>query len=794
MRSKEENCVRSVSKAALNMPALGLSSLALGAFAAGGALAQEQSFEVATAEPSAEQRSAGPEKDTVTVVGEQWERENPKYTAPLIDTPQTITIIPREVIEQQNLFNLRDILSTLPGITFGAGEGGGGYGDSINLRGYSANSDITIDGVRDSAQYNRTDPFNLEQVEVVNGANSVYAGAGSVGGSINLVSKRPRGSGETVLTAGGGSAAYGRVTVDTDRMIGDNIGVRLNGMTHRNDAPGRDVEEYKRWGVAPSITFGMNSPTRFTLAYVHQEDENIPQYGVPYALGPHNDGPLPGVDPSNYYGYSNVDKQEITVDSVTATFEHEFSNALSVRNLSRWQRVSQLSIVNPPQGSWCIDSGINPWTGEACAAPGTYQPSGPRGTTRDTVNEILINQTDLTATFSTGWIDHTTVAGFVFSHETYERVNGSSLRNPLGETPNPTLPAMAISNPDTIYAGPVNFIATATADGEVDNRAVYVFHRAELGSHFEINGGVRYERNEASGTTASIATPYPAPPATPVVTQNPIFRNDDDLVSYRIGFVYKPVENASLYVAYGNSQTPSQSNVNGSCDLVATCNVDPEEAENYEIGAKWDAIEGRLSLTAALFRNERSNYRVDSNDPITPEEQLDGASRVDGVSLGAAGTILKGWSVFANYTYLDGEILQGVSDFCFANPAAPGCALGGNNNLIAGDPLANTPDHSFSIWTTYETDFGLIVGYGATYQGQISFNRASETDALYKTDPYSVHRAMVGYNISKKVALQVNVSNLFDKEYYERIRNNSTNGWATPGAGRSVVASAVVRF
>lgn len=793
MKPKNLAGVRSYSKAALNVAALGVSSLALGAVGSWGAAHAQEAADT-TPEEGSQILAAWAAGDEIKVTGERWERENPKYTAPLIDTPQTITIVPREVIEQQNLLNLRDILSTLPGITFGAGEGGGGYGDSINLRGYSANTDITVDGVRDSAQYSRTDPFNLEQVEVVNGANSVYSGAGSVGGSINLVSKRPHGSNDTIISAGGGTDSYGRITIDSDQRVTDSIGIRLNAMAHRNDAPGRDVEEYKRWGIAPAITFGLDGPTSVTLQYVHQQDENIPQYGVPYSLGAFNDGPLPGVDPSDYFGYRNVDTQEIKADAATITVEHDFSSNLSVRNLSRWQHVEQLSIVNPPQGTWCIDSGIDPWTGAACAAPGTYQPSGPRGTTRDTVNDILINQTDFTGRWSLGFIDNTTVAGLSFSHETYDRVNGNSLRHPLGAMPNPALPIMDISDPDTLYAGPINFIATNTADGEVDNRSVYIFHRAQLGKYFEVNGGVRYERNEASSTLGTIATPYPAPPAQPVVTQGPLSENNDDLVSFRIGAVFKPVESASLYFAYGNSQTPSQSNVNGTCDVVTNCSVDPEEAINYEIGGKWDAIEGRLSLTAAIFRNERTNYRVASNDPTLPEQQLDGSSRVDGVSIGVVGEIIENWSIFANYTHLDGEILQGVSDFCLANPLDAACVLGGNNNLIAGDPLANTPDHSFSLWTTYETDFGLTIGYGATYQGRITFNRASATADQFYTEPYSVHRAMLAYEISPNVAVQLNVNNIFDKEYYERIRNNATNGWATPGASRSAVASVVVRF
>src|SRR5690606_19309567 len=197
----------------------------------------------------------------------------------------------------------------------------------------------------------------------------------------------------------------------------------------------------------------------------------IPQYGVPYALGAFNDGQLPGAPASAYYGYSNVDRQEIDVDALTATLSHDFNASFSVRNLTRWQQVEQFLVVDPPQGTWCIDSGINPWTGAACAAPGTYQPSGPRGNVRDTTNEIVVNQTDFTIELETGAIRHTLVTGVSFSNETYHRNNGNVLRNPLGATPNPALPVMNVGNPENFYAGPVNFVANQIVDGEVGNRA-----------------------------------------------------------------------------------------------------------------------------------------------------------------------------------------------------------------------------------------------------------------------------------------------------------------------------------
>ena len=329
------------------------------------------------------QQNAGPESDeqdgsreVIDVVGQRLEQGlGTRYTAPLLETPQTITLVPREIMDQQNLLTMREVLSTLPGITFTAGEGGGGYGDGVNLRGYTASNDISTDGVRDSAQYSRTDPFNLEQLELVSGANSVYTGAGSVGGSINLVTKTPRGTEDTVLDIAGGSDSYGRLTLDSELEVGDVADVRLNLMTHENDVAGRDVESFKRWGIAPSVAFGSDSDTRFTLSYLHQEDDNVPQYGVPYALGAFNDGPLPGVPTSAYYGYANLDTQEIGVDALTAIMTHDFTGNFSLRNLTRWQQIDQFSFVDQPQGTWCVETGVNPWTGAACAAPGTFVPN-----------------------------------------------------------------------------------------------------------------------------------------------------------------------------------------------------------------------------------------------------------------------------------------------------------------------------------------------------------------------------------------------------------------------------------
>jgi catecholate siderophore receptor len=726
--------------------------------------------------------------------GKQVEQAaSPKYTAPLRDTPQTITVVTQETIAEQNLLSLRDILSTVPGITFGAGEGGGGYGDSINLRGFAGSNDVTVDGFRDSAQYTRSDPFNLEQVEVVSGANSVYSGAGSVGGSVNLVSKTARLGDSSSATLAGGTDSYGRVTADFNRQIGDSAALRLNMVGHRNDVPDREVERNKRWGIAPSIAYGLGSDTTISLAYLHQHDNNTPQYGVPTWEG----NILPGADRSSYFGYSNVDEQINDTDALTFVLRHSFNDTVSLTNQTRWQQVDQYAVVDPPQGTFCLANGTSPANAgiTACAAgylPDQYQASGPRGTTRDTRNQIFATQTDLTYNFATGGVEHTLVSGFSLSSESYFLKNGNSLRAADGALPNPILPRTSISNPDhTGYTGPVNFIIASTTDGGLENRSLYIFDNMKFSDAWSLNGGVRVEHNEADFSSTTYATPALGGAGTASLPGG----NTETLFSYRAGLVFKPVEAGSVYLAYGNSETPTISTVNGNCTVTGTnnnCNVDPEEAENLELGTKWELFDTGLSLTAAVARNNRSNYRV--NEGITAEnptgsQVLDGSARVDSLMLGVAGSILPNLSVFANYTYLDSKVVQGVAD-----SAAAG------TDYTKGDPLLNVPKHAASLWTTWDAYRGVQLGYGLTYQSKVYVSQHTAPtgvfpagSALPTAGGYVVHRLMGSYTLKRGVQLQLNVNNLFDKQYLARVRTQRL-AWATPGEARSVVLSANLSF
>jgi len=730
---------------------------------------------------------------------------SPKYTELLRDTAQTITVIPSDLIQQQGGLLLRDVLrQNVPGITFGAGEGGS-YGDSINIRGFAATNDIQVDGVRQSANTTHTDPFNTQAIEVVQGTSSVYSGAGALGGTINLVSKLPTPADFTALSIGGGTADYMRGTADVNRTFGDpdqGMAARLNVVGHRNMVADRDVTSYDRWGVAPSFTWGLNTPTRLTLAYIHEHDRNLPEYGIPLR----NFAPVPGVNRSNYYGFSNVDVERIDSDAVTAIVSHDFGAIAVLRNLTRWEDYDRYSITDAPEGRICLAPGQfplgtnlqAPLTTLRCGAAGasplegiggvTYTPGGPIGNLRDTNNRIIANQTDLTLRFNTGLVSHAVVVGLALSREAYSQDTAREFINDNGTTY--LLNPESLYDPQHTFTQPINLKINGHANSVVQNQAVYAFDTLKFNEQWSVGGGVRYEHNKASyeswTATPAASLTVPIGPLVPAAT-NPLV-NDDHLVSYRGAVLYKPVEPGSIYFAYGNSKLPSASTVNGSC--TTNCNVDPQTAVSYELGVKWDLFRGAAAFTGAVFRTDRKNYLVASGDPTVPTQQLDGKARVDGVQIGLAGNITRDWAVFTNYAHLRSKVLQSVSEFTIATTGI---------DAQAGNPLANTPQDSANVWTTYNLHHGFLVGYGLNYTSWVwaTANDATPT-AIYNrvTIPgFVVHNLMASYSLNKHFNLQLNVSNLFDKEYFTQLRTvSTTSGWVNPGAGRTATLAANVTF
>ena len=651
---------------------------------------------------------------------------SPKYTEPLRNTPQTIAIIPKTVIEQQSATTLRDVLRNVPGLTITAGEGGNPAGDNLTLRGFTARNDIFVDGVRDLSPQSR-DPFNLEQVEIVKGPGSAFSGRGSTGGAINLVNKAPLSLRSFSGTMMVGTDRTKRITGDVNLPLGDKGAFRLNLMVHDSGVAGRDVVENERWGVAPSVMFRIGKLTRLTASYFKVKQNNISDYGIPWvpvannALADFRDKPAP-VPRNTFYGLRNRDFEKLDADLVTLKLEHSFNDSLSLRNQLRYGLSSRDSIATPPRfatnNSTAINRELRSWLTE---------------------DDIWDNQTDATARFSTGKIEHSFVAGLNISREHNERKT---------RTAGNMLTTLLDPNPDDVFPG---VIAESAIVGDItaNSQAVYAFDNVKLGKKWELNGGLRWDRFDAEGISTLGA---------------PVSRIDR-MLSFRAAAVFKPLDNGSVYASYGTALNPS---LEGLSYNTANTVIDPEKTYTVEAGSKWDLFEGRLLLTGAVFRVDKTNARTPGLSPNEPPQVLEGQQRVSGVEIGASGSFTRAWQLLAGYTFLSSRTVDS------------------NTTTEIGKELVNTPRNSFNLWTTYQLPRGFNVGGGMRFVGR----RFGNTINTRFVDSYWTFDAMAYVPLSKHVDLRLNLYNLTDTYYFDRLGG----GHLIPGPARSATLSTSFRF
>ena len=667
------------------------------------------------------------------------EPSSPKYTQPLRDTPQTLTVIPQTLIEEQGAATLRDVLRNVTGISLQAGEGGGGLpGDNLTIRGFAARNDIFVDGVRDFGAYSR-DPFNVEQVEVTKGPASLYTGRGSTGGSLNLSTKTPHLEASRGGTVGAGTGDYGRATLDLNQPL-PNLGiegtaVRLNLLWTDAGVPGRDAVENRRWGVAPSIAFGLGTPTRITFDVSHLDQDNTPEYGLPWvpanhvALAPYADKPAP-VDYDNFYGLTGRDYEKTVTDLTTGKIEHDVNEALTLRSLVRHGRATRDSIITAPRFASTIGTDLNRQL-----------------QSRDLTDTILAYQGDLSARFATGSLEHAIVAGLEAARESSENRSRTGPAAPLADLFHP--------NPDDSYPGPITHTGART-ESTAETAAVYVADTVKLGERWQISAGLRWDH---------FGIDFDSIAADGAVTP---FDRTDRMVSWRAGVVHKPRENGSLYLAAGTSFNPSADGAIGLSLSASTEDLAPEKSRSYEGGTKWDFFGSRLAVNAAVFRTEKTNARTPGVNPGDPPVVLQGEQRVDGVELGLSGRLTDRWSAFAGYTWLTSEIRE-------SNTAAE-----------VGKELTNTPEHSVSLWTTYRLRRGFEIGGGA----QFVDDRFSNTTNTRVAPDYWLFDAMASYDLNSSFTLRLNVNNLANERYIDRVGG----GHFIPGPGRSVALTTIFHF
>ncbi|MCO7568904.1 TonB-dependent siderophore receptor [Pseudomonas chlororaphis] len=652
-----------------------------------------------------------------------------KFTAPLRETPKSVTIITDTLMQERAVSSLTDALRNTPGITFGAGEGGTPLGDRPFIRGFEASTDIMIDGIRDVGRMNH-EVFNYEQIEIVKGPGSAYSGRGSTGGTLNLISKVPQA--ETFAT---GSLTLGtdqlrRSTVDLNQYLPEqHMALRLNAMKHEADTPGRDEVEVTRWGLAPSVSFGLNTDTRATLSYYHLQSDDLPDQGHPVS---EITGKPIKVDRDNFYGFTRRDFRNTSADLATLQLEHDLNDHLTLRNTTRQGRSMQDYIMSRP----------------IALAPqerANQVQRSARG--RNVVNSSLINQTDLYGTFDTGAIGHRYSAGLEFSRERIDVKNryASSKSLNLGDLhhPNPKDPFAPVLRDDGQH--------TVTRH---NNRAFYVMDTLALHEQWDLNLGLRYDTYHV---------------------RDPDQSNRSNLWTYQSGIVFKPVPYGSVYLAYGTSFNPSGETAgqSGRADGPASgrlSNLAPEKSRSLELGTKWDLLNERLALTAALFKTEKDNART--YDPLTGIASLDGNVEVKGFEVEATGHLTERWEVVAGYTHLDAKTVKYAADA---------------ESVYNGNQLKFIAPNSGSVWTTYALTDSWKVGGGANYVDK----RYTNDENTRSLDSYWRYDAMVAYRVNKNLDLQLNVLNLTDETYYDA---SHVGMFAIVAPGRSAELAANLRF
>lgn len=682
---------------------------------------------------------------------------SPKFTQPLVDTPQTISVIKKELLQQQGATSLTEALRNTPGISLQLGENGNTQtGDAIFMRGFDTSGSIFVDGIRDLGSISR-DTFNLEQIEVVKGPSGSDNGRGASSGYVNLVSKNAQLDDFNNASVTVGTHDRQRVTADLNHKL--DIGIpgsafRLNLLAQDYDVPGRNEVNNKRFGIAPSLSFGLGTSTRTTLNYLHMEQRNTPDGGVStfglkdYVFSATQQSG-PAVNSKNYYGVQG-DHDDVTVDMFTAKVEHDIAPGTTIRNTTRIGRSDQDLIV----------TGVNAVTATVGSVPSSYTAARSRQGKLQ-LNEIITNQTNLTTEFDTGPVKHSLSTGVELIYERQKT-----------QTP------LTVAGTANLYSPNINDAIAMPqqrgtySDGNTFSAAIYGFDTLKLSDRWMLNGGIRWERFKTETDSATFSTT-----TTPNYIKNADQSLEDNLLSWKVGAVFKPATNGSIYTGYSVSfQPPGGANnaLSASATNQANANLDPQKGTNFEIGTKWELFDNRVSATAAIYRSENENELVSDGGSPAVYSQI-GKRRVDGLELGLIGQITPNLNVSSGFAYMDSKILKGTA----ANQ---------------GGIIVFSPKVTFTSWATYKLPTGFTVGGGVRYVDTAarSSNVAAQTSNLLTIPEYWVADAMASYDVSKNLSLQLNIYNLFDKKYYASL--NSGGSRYRPAEERNALLTANLKF
>ncbi len=690
--------------------------------------------------PPENDNDADDQLQQVTVTGLRPLVES-KLSSDVQNIPQTVTVVTGELIEDQSDTRLEDALQNVPGITLNAGEGAA-RGDTVNIRGFSAFNDFFLDGIRDAAVYTR-DSFDLQSVEVVKGPSAVLFGRGSTGGAINQVTKAPTLAPFEVFSADFGTNDLLRSTADVNVPFATDDALRINAMGESSSVAGRDFVENRRWGLAPAVSFGIGGADTLTFAYLHQQEDNVPDTGIPFV-----DGQVAAVPRNADFGLT-TDRDTTKVDIATALYRHDFSSTLSLSNTLRYAHYEFDYRFTAPNFGSVADGGQGP------PAPETPLEDILVGRDAPDSSGIQTNvddQLDLTGRFQTGAVTHDFVAGIEYSRQTSDLAR---YVNPFN-TNNNWIPETPLLDPDPYEPLPGVQPVSAYQDTTAYAYSAYVTDTIGLSPHWDLLAGARYD--EFSAAYGQISVPSDA------LLE---LSHTDRLGSPRAAVEYKPTPAQTYYFFYGTSFDPSAEALSLT---TKTADLGPVKAKTFEAGAK-ETVGGVL-LTGAVFRTEVDNAQT--NDPENPNVTLlEGNQRVEGLELEATGHLTRNWELTSGYTYLDGQTIASGD---------PG---------YVGKQLPNVARHAINLWTEYYLSSQWELGIGGNWFA----HRYADSAEMAYLPGYTVANAMVSYHPTQTLTVQLNGFNLLNKLYYQSpYYTSAAENHVIPGAGRSASLTVRVAF
>jgi len=649
------------------------------------------------------------------------------------DVPQSVDTVDSKELAEQNLTLLQDALRNVPGITLNSGEGGS-HGDSVNLRGLSIPDSFFLDGVRDIGQYQR-DTFNTDAIAVLLGPASALFGRGSTAGVINSISKQPLPTPLAALSVSAGEADFWRGTADLNLPLGEHAAARLTLMDQHDHVVERDQVTYNRYGVAPTLAFGVDTPTRLTLSYFKEVENNLPDYGIPFI-----DGAPADVDRSNYYGLVNYDRTRTNNGIGTIRFEHDLADDMMFSDSLRYATYGFRYLVSAPYLGNDYVNPPPPGTPLADILVSRDQPSSAGDT------NMLINRSDITRTFDAGGARNTLTGGLELSRE---ESNVTRFQNGIDDiAPTPLLA------PDPFNTPPTPLVVYSAPQGRGDDVSVYASDDVAVGPKWDLDAALRWDH-----FYSSFSEPY----------TGTAFTRTDTFVSPRVAVIFKPDDKQSYYLSYGTSYNPVIEYL-----IIAPTNqsLAPEKNNTLELGAKIRILGGAASVTGALFDSRVTNARIsDPDDPTIQQAPFN--QEVKGVELGINGYLTRIWELTANYTHLDDRITA-TSD-----------------PLSQGKFAPNTPHDAGNVWSILEPTEELQIGAGATAVS----HRFADTENSAGVPGYVVYNAMLSYQLNAHFKLQLNLNNVtnalyFTSIYYSGVAENH----ALPAAGRTLIGTATYRF